>query len=210
MRLSILVACLTLVPIDALAFEPGMDITVDGDLNPVIHGVTNLPSGAELIVSVRRPQSKYFGQDKVTVRDGKFKTERFGSTKGALEAGEYSIEVSMAMASVEPQQVQQVIGDKGQNMSGKWVEKNKMFGSIFTYKTQIHLGGAPNPIADAAAREQAKKDLHAWQINACAEAIDIPNAMVRAGTATGRQIVGTERQKHIDACVADAESHDKD
>jgi hypothetical protein len=75
----------------------------------VVTGVTNLPSGAVLIVGladtdyVARRIPNYYAQSKVSVRRGRFRSERLTDDGGALHYGRYRVDVSMSAARFHPQ-----------------------------------------------------------------------------------------------------------
>jgi len=202
-RISCFVALAMTIAVAAQAIEPTMDVFIEGSLRPIIHGSTNLPDGSELIVSISRRESKYKAQSKVKVADGHFATERFSSKAQPLNPGRYKIEVSMSVAQLQPEQVQAVIGDRGQTMSGKLVMPSQIGGLVFNYVTVQQLGGPTNATLDAASRVQAASDKQKWVMKSCADTIDLANAAVRSGLATGHEVVGAERKARIDSCITE-------
>lgn len=192
--------------IPAVAIEPTMDIFIENPLQPIFHGATNLPDGSELMLTLSRPESGYMAQAKMSVVAGHFTTEQFSTGQHPLNPGRYKVEVSMSMAELQPKQVQAVIGDQGQRMTGKLVTPSPFGGSVFDYVTDRQLGGPANASLDAAAKAQAIADLRKWLVESCTSNIDFVNAAVRSGMVTGRQILGAERQAKIDACTAEANS----
>ena len=193
-------------PVPAEAMEPTMDIFIENPLQPIFHGATNLPDGSELMLTLSRPESGYMAQAKMSVVAGHFTTEQFSQGGHPLNPGRYKIEVSMSMASLQSKQVQAVIGDQGQKMTGKLVSPSPFGGSDFDYLTERQLGGPANASLDAAARAQAIADLRKWLVESCTSNIDFVNAAVRSGMVTGHEILGAERQARIDACTAEANS----
>lgn len=184
------------------AFEPTMDIFVETPLTPIFHGSTNLPDGSSVILSLTRPQSGYFGQNKFTIKNGQFKTDQFSIMGRSLNPGQYKIEISMGMASLQPANVQAVIGEVGEKLTGKYALAE--FGEhSFDYVTLRQLGGASNATLDANERANAKIALRDWAIAGCTTNLDYVNAGVRSGAFTGREIRGVERQAKIDKCKAE-------
>ena len=199
--LSFAVLLMTWAPV--IAIEPTMNVFVEGPLRPIFHGSTNLPDASELILTLSRTESGYRAQSKVTVRAGHFATERFSSAGKPLNPGLYRIEVSMSVAAFQPKDVQAVIGDRGQAMTGRLVSVAPFGGQVFRYVTKLQLGGPANAVLDAAAKTKAEADLRKWVIESCNSIVDLANAGVRSGRLTGHEKVGTERQKAIEACIAE-------
>lgn len=98
----------------------------------VVTGVTNLPSGAVLIVGladtnyVARRIPNYYAQSKVSVRRGRFRSERFTDDGGPLNRGRYLVDVSMSAARFQPARVQAIIGRQGQALSGPLVQRSSL------------------------------------------------------------------------------------
>jgi hypothetical protein len=63
---------LLLVSLTAYATEVELATTVDGDLQPTIKGVCNLPTGMKLVVHVTRKESAFVFEGSVEVQAGKF------------------------------------------------------------------------------------------------------------------------------------------
>jgi hypothetical protein len=179
-----------------------MDIFVENPLQPVVHGATNLPDGSELIVSLSRPESGYTADSKVTVQDGSFTTERFSAGGEPLNSGIYTIEISMSLAALQPEQVQAVIGDHGQKMTGKFVTTSPVGEPVFDYKIEQQLGGAPDALLDGIARSKSNEALTRWEAQSCASITDYVNEKIKSGDLTGHQTLGLQRQEEIDACTA--------
>jgi hypothetical protein len=201
--LLLMLAMAAAVPAEAI--EVTMDIFIENPLQPIFHGATNLPDGSELMLTLSRPETLYMAQAKMSVVGGHFTTERFSAEQHSLNAGRYKIEISMSTAQLQPEQVQAVIGDQGQRMTGKFVIPG--FGGVmFDYVTERQLGGPANAPLDATAKAQVIADLRRWLVKSCTSKVDFVNAAVQSGMVTGRQILGPERQAKIDACTADAAS----
>ncbi len=185
-----------------VGFQPTIDIFIENPLQPIFHGTTNLPDGAELILSLSRPDSGYMAQDKVTVADGHFTTSQFSQSGHPMNPGLYSIEASMSIAELQPGSVQAVIGHNGERMSGRLINKGVLGGNVLDFKIERQLGGASDAVLDAAARAQNMADLEQWKAKSCVYSVDFANSAVRAGIMTGPEIVGAERQRRIDACMS--------
>ncbi|MCE5168546.1 hypothetical protein LQV63_04365 [Paenibacillus profundus] len=103
-------------------------------------GTTNLPSGTELMLSLTN-DSGYNAQAKTAVNSGEFKTEQFSNKGEALETGTYSVNITMPIASVQPEDVQKVIGADLENLKGDLV-KDDDFGKVVKYSKSIEIEGA--------------------------------------------------------------------
>src|ERR1700693_1297371 len=117
-------------------------------------------------------------QAKMSVVAGHFTTEQFSAGQNPLNSGRYRMEVSMSMAELQPKQVQAVIGDQGQRMTGKFVTASLFGGSVFDYVSERQLGGPANATLDAVARTQEIADLRSgsWDPPAPTPAISRPPA----------------------------------
>jgi hypothetical protein len=199
--LVVIVALIGTVRVEAM--EPAMDIYIENPLQPIIHGVTSLPDGSELMLTIIRPASGYMAQAKMTVNAGSFSTEQFSADHRPLNPGRYKIEISMSFASLQPNHVQAVIGDHGQKMTGKYV--SRQFGeATFDFVKEVQLGGPANAILDAAAKAQSIVDLRKWMAESCASNVHFINAVVLAGPTPDQVLVGAKRQAYIDACKNEA------
>ncbi|WP_048707408.1 hypothetical protein [Microvirga massiliensis] len=122
--------------------EVRISAATDGTARPIITGQTNLPDGAELLVSVWRPSAHFMAQHKVPVIGGAFKAGPFGSRQGPLHPGEYEVSVSMSIPRNQPASVQAVIGDKGQNLKGPHVRESGIgSGNVVDYEFPLVIPG---------------------------------------------------------------------
>lgn len=202
-----------------------MSVAVTTTNPPVITGSTNLPDGTKLMVHllgdppacVPRCGIEY---ESATVQSGRFTTSLKGSLP--LISGSYTIDI--VMAGVQPKAVQSVIGKFGEHLRGPYVvtleggkyvavrfprstaqlDDEKLFGLSIRYTQKIQVRADAS--SDAGARAQAVLDIRKWSVKSCTSNIDFVNALVRAGSVTGREILGAERQAKIDACIADSEA----
>lgn len=184
----------------ASAFEPKMTTRVDTPSTPVIYGSTNLPEGTKLIVTLSRPESKYLAQDDVTVRNGQFRTAGFSAKGANLNPGTYGIKVTTSLAELQTPAVREVIGSKGEKMTGPLVKRGNL-GPTIEYSAAFSVAGVPSAQLDAKERQRADDDLNQWFVKSCNDNVDLINRMVRAGTVTGREIVGADREKRVAQCI---------
>lgn len=91
---------------------------------PVFKITTNLPDNTELLLTLKNT-SGYTAQDKVTIKNGQGKSSSF-SDQGNSLSGTYTLKVSMGMPSLQDQSVQNVIGSRGEYMSGSIVQESSM------------------------------------------------------------------------------------
>ncbi|MDP2374405.1 peptidoglycan-binding protein [Reyranella sp.] len=185
-----------------VGFQPAMTLRVEGPSQPTIYGSTNLPDGAQLIVSITRPESKYMAQDTVVVRNGQFKTARFSSLGKPLNPGTYSVSVTMSLAELQDAAVRAVVGSKGERMNGPLVKRGSL-GPTIEYASSIAVPGGVSPQLDALARQKAADDLKQWVVQSCNDNVDLINRMVRSGLVVGREFVGTERDKRVANCISE-------
>ena len=150
-----------------------------------------------------RRESGYMAQAKMAVVGGHFVTERFSAGGYPLNPGKYQIDVSMSMAELQPKQVQAVIGEHGNKMTGKLVKPSHIGGPMFDYVTDAQLGGPANAMLDAKAKATSEAELQRWVVQSCSETIDLVNSGVRSGTLKGREVSGVERKQKIDECIAE-------
>lgn len=105
-------------------------------------GETNLPNETELLISVESKTTNYKAQDKAIVKDGKFQSSEFSSRVESLEAGQYSLDVTMPIPSTQSESVRKSIGEKGENLKGSLIENGDLGVSISVEKNfQILANG---------------------------------------------------------------------
>lgn len=135
-------------------FQVEIAAAAQGDPHkPLIVGKSNLPVGTNLMISLERPESAYKAESKATVRqDGCFSGGPFTQSTDAINSGQYNIDVLMPVSGVQPDSVQKVIGNRGQNIVGPLVHKFQRLGKIAEFKTLYTVG-----IADTAKDAEAKQ-----------------------------------------------------
>ncbi len=99
-----------------------VDIKTDEQGRLTVKGNTNLPDGAELMVSLRGTSVDYGGDSKSRVSGGSFKSERFSSDDSGLPQGQYELSVSMSIPRLQSETVRKVIGEEGEHLKGPLVE----------------------------------------------------------------------------------------
>lgn len=96
---------------------------------PVFEITSNLPDGTELLLTLEN-SSGFTAQDKITLQNGQGKSSTF-SAQGNSLSGTYTLRVTMGMPSLQDQSVQDVIGNKGEYMTGDVVKESSMAGNIY-------------------------------------------------------------------------------
>lgn len=100
---------------------------------------TNLPDATTLVVSVKGVGSsglangRYSAQKEVTVSGGNAVAGPFQNGNVPLPAGEYDVEIKMPDAGMQPENVQRVIGEKGENLRGDIVFSSEDEGKYVEY-----------------------------------------------------------------------------
>ena len=96
---------------------------------PIFEITSNLPDGTELMLTLEN-SSGYTAQDKITLQNGQGKSSSF-SAQGNSLSGTYTLRVTMGMPSLQDQSVQDVIGSKGEYMTGNVVKESSMAGNTY-------------------------------------------------------------------------------
>jgi hypothetical protein len=126
--------------------EEGCAIIVDIKVNEsfedeklIFHGICNLPAGMLLMLSLKSTENKYFAQDKVNVENGGVFISGFTNKGRKISIGEYKLEISSPIFSVQPNSIKPSLGNRCRNLSGRNVEFNIIGGNTiqFTYKVVI-------------------------------------------------------------------------
>jgi hypothetical protein len=142
---------------------------LEGGAKPAVVGVTNLPEGTLLMVTLSRKQSSYSAQDKATVSGGSFRAGPFSQQGSDLNPGTYTIDIGSPLAALQPASVQAAFGDNGSSLKGPLTGESPIGGTVVAYSTRVAIGEGTDSGLDAAARGKAKNDMHQWFIDACAD-----------------------------------------
>jgi len=111
------------------AVEMDAFVSMTEDARIQVSGTSNLPDNTELLITVINYKLNYRAQDKTIISNGEFSAGPFGKN-GPLEFGDYSIEVVMPVSSVQPKEVQEIIGDSGQYLKGNGVVDSLFAGNV--------------------------------------------------------------------------------
>ncbi|HTD06249.1 hypothetical protein [Undibacterium sp.] len=186
------------------AFPVTVTASTQGDAaKPTIVGTTNLPSGTELIVSVIHKDRAYKAQSQAVVdANGAFTAGPYSDKGTSFAPGKYQIQVLMPVSVGQPSPVTSVIGSRGQNISGPYVQNGPSgLGKIVEFTTTFIVTGAANKSDDAQAKKKAQTDDQVYFERNCYETIDMASRLVDQGKLVAPKIEGVKRQKKIDACL---------
>ena len=130
--------------------EQGKELLVDFSVEAtftdekfiVCAGTTNLPPKTQLMISLRSYTQNYLAQSKATVgENGHFESKKFSNSdnppKNEMLQGSYSVEIVVPIADVQPDEVQVALGRKGRNLSGTYINEDRVFGKTILYKKDI-------------------------------------------------------------------------
>lgn len=109
-----------------------VSVTSDSSRKIKVSGETNLPKDTKLGITITGKSVNYTGQNSVQVKDGHFESETFSNKGNALEAGQYSVSVTMPVSSVQSQEVRDVIGQNGENLRGALVKQGSVGTTVST------------------------------------------------------------------------------
>lgn len=126
--------------------EQGKEINVRIKINNMfdldkyyIKGETNLPDGTELLISLIGDSVQYYAQSKVTVSSKRFINAGFTSKGQKLTNGNYSIEISSPITSVQPEGVKNIFGKRGRNITGEYVKFDLIYGNTIKFFKEINV-----------------------------------------------------------------------
>jgi len=164
-------------PVVAQSFDGTVVLSarLEGGSKPAVVGLTNLPDGTKLLVTLSRKQSAYSAQDKAVVAHGVFRAGPFSQQGSALNPGKYTIEVGTPLAALQPANVRAAFGANGENLKGPIVAPSPFGGTVVDYSTRASVAGKPNGGLDSAARARAEQELHEWYVGACDDQCRIVN-----------------------------------
>lgn len=127
-------------PLDARIL---VSASIGSDRRLLIEGETNLPDEAQVQVIVERELSRVRWRERVDVAEGQFTAGPFGPGSGLPDGG-YSVTVELSEATVQPESVQQRIGEEGEYLAGELVAESRHgLGQIATYTTRFMVGSEP-------------------------------------------------------------------
>lgn len=122
--------------------EQGKDLNVDFSLEQwvtkegkvICKGWTSLPHETRLIIMMHSAALNYRAQSKANVNtDGHFESSAFSDNGKPLAKGNYTIEITVPITSVQPEAIRQVFGSKGRNLTGRYVREDAIFGKLIEF-----------------------------------------------------------------------------
>ncbi|KPQ24014.1 hypothetical protein [Halomonas sp. HL-93] len=117
--------------------------SIGSDRRLQVEGESNLPDGAQVQVIVERELSRVRWRERVDIQQGQFVAGPFGPGSGLPDGG-YSVSVELSEATVQPESVQQRIGEKGEYLAGELVTQSRHgLGQIAVYTTRFMVGNEP-------------------------------------------------------------------
>ncbi|MET1174350.1 hypothetical protein [Paenibacillus amylolyticus] len=119
--------------------EISVNAEFDRDDRLAISGNTNLPADMELMLSVKS-EGGYSAQSKAYVYNSMFQSELFTSGEKGLPDGKYTVSITTPTANVQPQNVKEIIGEQGINLSGEYVKDDEIWGKMVEYSYEFSKG----------------------------------------------------------------------
>lgn len=109
--------------------------SLDDDMLPSFAIETNLPDETQLLLTLQgtdeaKFNTSYTAQQSVTVQGGKAESQPFSNNNGPVPNGNFELKITMPAAEEQPQNVQKVIGKKGQRLTGEWVVDSENGNSV--------------------------------------------------------------------------------
>ncbi len=127
---------------EATDFEVTVDASAHKDGKAVVFDIeTNLPDETELMLTLSKgdysKDNAVRAQTKVIITDGKATSEGF-TNKGEALNGDFDLDISMSLPSLQSDAVQAVIGKKGEHMKGNLVDTSSI-GSANTVDAMFNV-----------------------------------------------------------------------
>jgi hypothetical protein len=182
----------------AQAFEPQLDLQHSISLSPSVYGKTNLPDGAQLMLTMSRPDIQYVAQKKMVVKNGKFLAGGFSDRGSSLQPGKYNVEIGLVASALNPPNVRAVIGDRGENMTGRWVQKGMIDEKEFIFRAIIDVA-SPTPPANLPVERSSY--LERAVIDRCKEMVYTRNQAMESGALPGTAVRGTALREKVRECI---------
>lgn len=133
--------------------EEGKEVNVSFDVSAtffsdeqfiVCTGTTTLPLETQLMMTLYSLEQKYHAQSKAVVEEGgAFRSDNFSNAQNPygnkMFHGNYVLEIVVPIVSVQPEKVKLVLGQKGRNLSGPYVDEDAIFGKTVRYKRDFTI-----------------------------------------------------------------------
>ncbi|MGO2242726.1 MAG: hypothetical protein ACTH5D_13310 [Halomonas sp.] len=131
-----------------LIVEISAHVALRNDRRLMVEGESNLPDGTQVRIIVEREISRVRWQARTQIQDGLFAAGPFGSGSGLPDGG-YDVRVEVSEGSVQPAEVQAIIGHNGQQLAGGLVSQSRHgLGQVATYSRRFLVGSEPRRTRD--------------------------------------------------------------
>src|SRR5690349_9857533 len=162
------IMCLLLASLRAYGTQVELATMVEGDLQPTIKGVCNLPTGMKLVVHVTRKESAFDFEAPVEVQAGQFEVGPLLQGTKNLNAGRYQLEIMSAQPSEQPEAVRAAIRQKGQQLKGP-LTRRYSGATVVRLLSTFEIGRGANAELDQARREQVRLSETRWWRKNCTD-----------------------------------------
>jgi hypothetical protein len=163
-----------------------------GNTGVHLEGLTNLPDGTELMVSVQR--GPVMGGDKEVVAGGHFAEDVLPKRGQPIPPGNYDVEVSTPFGDFQPPEVKAELGSNYEALTGPLLSKSNG-GRIVDYNSKFHVGGSVDTKADQQSRADALQRSKNVAEKSCKSN---PDAVERL---TGSAMTAEARERSIAHCL---------
>ncbi|PIC80530.1 hypothetical protein CSV75_01690 [Sporosarcina sp. P18a] len=116
--------------------EVNAEPVIDEDNKVVIKGETNIPDGGELMFTVSG--TGYDGQTKQVIAYGKFQTEPFSKEGKGLPVGDYTLSISLSVASTQDAKFIEETGEEYELLTGNLMDDGDL-GKSMNYETSFTI-----------------------------------------------------------------------
>ncbi|GGM39453.1 hypothetical protein GCM10011351_27030 [Paraliobacillus quinghaiensis] len=123
---------------DGLDVHFNLDIYRNSDNTVNIRGTTNLFDKASLMISLRNPTGLLLAQNKSLVENGRFDFGRLGKEGTGFERGQYNVDISLAIPSVQNKEFVYNAGIEYENLRGKYVDRTGI-GPTVSYTEEFEI-----------------------------------------------------------------------
>jgi hypothetical protein len=122
------------------AIDVHISTSIENSGKPIVVGQSNLPDNTTLMITISRAQDSYRAQSKTTVSGGQFRAGPFTQRGAPLSPGDYILDIYTPLTSLQPLDVQAVIGENGKNLSGMLIETLPIGDNVVRYQTKVRAG----------------------------------------------------------------------
>lgn len=125
-----------------VTFDVSSQYTEKGRI--IILGTTNLPKDTCLMMTLRNKMLNYSSQSKCNVlENGSFMSEEFSDGDNPplfiMTHGTYSVEISMPLFDLQPNDVKVIIGKQNRNLTGEFTKRQDLFGTTVNFVKELDV-----------------------------------------------------------------------